>query len=454
MTLLVISPDYASHALPLLSIARAWRDRGRRVVVASGPAVAPLVRDAGMEHVELIMSRGSNPGVMRTEAQRRDEAQSLTAFFEATKRGMLETSRYQAMARATDLLWRPGEVARATIRVVERVKPDDVLVDHLAFAATIGLRSVGVSYGDVVVGHPTALPVGDEVYGVPVAWPASLAVEPSQLDDLRAVAMGVRDAFTFAYDHALRSIDPAAGPVEDAFAAHGDVVLFVYPERLHDPGRTLRLPRHVFLGSAARHEHLPEDVAGWLAESDDRPLVVVSFGTFLSARSDVLARVAAALGRVDVRVAMATGSADAAALGALPAHWLVRPVLPQVALLEHAALLVTHGGNNSVTEALTYGVPLLVLPFSTDQFDAAAAIELQAAGVALDPNRASRPLIAGSARGLLRHPLQTPQLIGRELRADPGPEIAYRTMRTISAADEADDEMAVLPEASAAADAA
>ena len=40
-----------------------------------------------------------------------------------------------------------------------------------------------------------------------------------------------------------------------------------------------------------------------------------------------------------------------------------------------ARLAVTHGGNNSVTESVGYGVPLLVLPFSTDQFAGAAAIE-------------------------------------------------------------------------------
>jgi UDP:flavonoid glycosyltransferase YjiC (YdhE family) len=440
MTLLVISPDYASHALPLLSIARAWRDRGRRVVVASGPAVTPLVRASGMEHVELTMSRGANPGVMRSEAQRRDEAMSLAAFFQATRRGMLEALRFQAMARATDLLWKPEHVARATMRVVERVKPDEVLVDHLAFASVIGLRGMGLPYGDVVLGHPTALTVRDEIYGVPSAWPTSLAIEPAQLADLRAMAVGVRDAFTLAFERALATIDPAAGSVGDAFAVHGDTVLFAYPERLHDRERTRHLPRHVFLGSAARQEQLPEDVATWLADGDDRPLVVVSFGTFLSARSDVLERVAAALRRVDARVAMATGTA---ALGELSADWLVRPVIPQVALLERASLLVTHGGNNSVTEALTCGVPLLVLPFSTDQFDAAAAIEEQAAGVALDPNRATRSLIASAARRLLRHPPRVPQLIGRELRADPGPEIAYRAMRELTARGRSVDPLAV-----------
>jgi UDP:flavonoid glycosyltransferase YjiC (YdhE family) len=431
VTLLVISPDYASHALPLISIARAWQERGHRVVVASGAAVAPLVRAAGMEHVELVMSRGSNPGVLRQGAPSGD-GENLDTFFEATKQGMLATLRYQAQKRASDLLWRPRDVARATIEVIERVRPDQVLVDHLAIAATIGLRAMGVRYGDVVLGHPTALTMGDEVYGVPVAWPASFAVDPTRMADLRAVASGVREAVTFAYERALRSIEPGAGPVGDVFAAHGDVVLFVYPDRLHDPARTRRLPEHAFLGSAGRREQLPADVRGWLDREDGRPLVVVSFGTFLSARSDVLARVAGALRRLDVRVAMATGASQHAHLGSLPDDWLVRPVIPQVALLQRASVLVSHGGNNSITEALSVGVPLVVLPFSTDQFDGAAAIEASAAGIALDPNRASRPLIAGSVAGMLRYPPDICRLIGTESQADPGPEIAFRTMQRLS----------------------
>jgi UDP:flavonoid glycosyltransferase YjiC (YdhE family) len=99
--------------------------------------------------------------------------------------------------------------------------------------------------------------------------------------------------------------------------------------------------------------------------------------------------VAAALRPLPIRVALATGSADPAALGELPDHWLVRDFLPQVAILERAALAVSHGGNNSITEALSSGVPLLVLPFSTDQFAGAAAVEDACLGEVLDPNLAT-----------------------------------------------------------------
>ena len=191
MTLLVITPDYASHALPMLTIASAWQTRGQRVVVATGPAMAPLVRRSGMEYTELIMSRGSNAGVIRTSAARDEEAQSLEAFFEASRGGMVETLRFQAEQRATDLLWRSRQVASRTMRILETHAPDAVIVDHLAFAATIGLRAAGAPYGDVVVGHPTALPIGDELYGVPSAWPPSLNPDRLSLDGLRATARGV-----------------------------------------------------------------------------------------------------------------------------------------------------------------------------------------------------------------------------------------------------------------------
>src|SRR6185369_4823612 len=69
MTLLVISPDYASHLLPLATLATAWRDAGDRVVVATGPATGHIVRSFGYSRTDLRLGRGSNPGVIRAEQQ-------------------------------------------------------------------------------------------------------------------------------------------------------------------------------------------------------------------------------------------------------------------------------------------------------------------------------------------------------------------------------------------------
>lgn len=431
MSLLLVTPDFLSHALPMMTIGDAWLRRGHRVIVATGPAMAPLVRTAGMEYTELIMSRGSNAGVLSTREARDAEARSLEGFFDATREGMVPTLRYQAEQRATDLLWRPEQVARRLVNIVTDSNPSAVLVDHLAFSATIGLRALRLPYGDVVLGHPTALPVGDEIYGVPSAWPPALGPCAVDMAALRATAMGVTEGFTKAYNETLLRLDPTADPVRDAFAAHGELVLYKYPAELHGPIRSARLPRHAFIGSAVRQETADPDTLAWLARADQRPIVLVSLGTFLSARSDVLARITAALRKVDVRVAMSIGSSDRAQLGEIPSDWLVRPSLPQVTLLERASVMITHAGNNSVTEALTFGVPMLAMPLSTDQFDGAAAIERNLAGIALDPNSASRALIAGGVRGLLRNPPPLPRQVGERLRANPGPDVAFDAMSTL-----------------------
>ncbi|MBG6213759.1 MAG: glycosyltransferase [Cryobacterium sp.] len=401
MTLLIISPDYASHLYPLATLGTAWAQAGERVVVASGPATADIVAAFGFERENLQLGRGSNPGTIRVDQQPAGEDDALRGFFDATRRGMVPTLRFQAQARSSDLLYNPVSIAHEVQRIVARVRPDHVIVDHLAFSARLGLLSAGVAHADIVLGHPSALPVGAEVYGYPPDWPAVFSPEPNELALLELQCKAVRDAFTDQWNDALRELDPALEPSRDAFQECGDVLLLNYPEELHAPARTSALPPHVFLGSAVRSEAVDPGVEAWLARSS-LPVVYVSFGSFLSVRGDVLTRVAAALRGLPVRVAIAVGTTDPTALGPIPDSWLVRGFLPQVRLLRDAALAVTHGGNNSVTEAMTAGVPLVVLPFSTDQFAGAAALDAAGFGTSLPPNTATILDLRGACERMLR----------------------------------------------------
>jgi len=286
-----------------------------------------------------------------------------------------------------------------------------------------------VPHGDVVLGHPSALPVGAEVYGYPPAWPAAFRPDAGALAALRLRCEQVRDAFTGEWNGALETLAPQVNPTEDAFAEHSDVVLLNYPAQLHSAERTALLPPHAFLGSAVRRLGVPADIERWLDADPARPIVYVSFGSFLSVRADVLARVVAALRDLPVRVALAVGSADRRLLGELPENWLVREFLPQVALLERAALAVTHGGNNSVTESLLFGVPMLVLPFSTDQFTGAAAIENAGLGRVLDPNAATADQLRLAGQALLQgETARRAADLGATLRDKPGRQLAFEAM--------------------------
>lgn len=431
MTLLVISPDYASHLFPLATLATAWVEAGERVVVATGPATASIVESFGFERVNLQLGRGSNPGTIRAEDQPKGEDDALRGFFDATRRGMIETLAFQARARLTDLMWQPVATARAVLDVVSQVRPDAVIVDHLAFSARLALEAGGVAYADVVLGHPSALPVGDEVYGFPPAWPAAFTPTEVELRSLRELCNEVSASFTAEWNAAMAELAPDRAPSTSAFEEHGDLVLLNYPAELSPAERTAQLPPHVFLGSAVRDEAIDDEVAGWIASSDE-PFVYVSFGSFLSVRDDVLARVAEALRSVGVRAAIATGATDPADLGDLPADWLVRGFLPQVTLLRSAAAAVTHGGNNSVTESLTFGVPLVVLPFSTDQFAGAAAIEQTGFGVCLAPNEATPAELAAAIERVLGMPRTALDALAASLAYSPGTARARAAIAALS----------------------
>ena len=57
--------------------------------------------------------------------------------------------------------------------------------------------------------------------------------------------------------------------------------------------------------------------------------------------------------------------------------------MPQLDVLEHADVFLTHAGMGGATEALWYGVPVVAAPQAVDQFENAATLEAIGAGVQL-----------------------------------------------------------------------
>ena len=425
MTTLLISPDYASHYFGLAALGRERLRRGGRVVVATGPALRERVLADGFEHVELRLGAGHNDGVAGPGGQSDAQRDHLRAFYDATRRGMAATIAYQVKARGRDMLWRPEQVTRQLGSILARERPRHIVVDQLAFGASLALRALEQRFVSFLPSHPCQLPRLGQPDGFPPRFPSELRPPDSELAALRELCEAQTRAFTRAYNDALLRLNPNADPVAEAVSAAGPVLTLVaYPDELApDAAR----PGTVLVGSVVRAEAAAAPLRRALARRrPGRPTIYVSLGTFLSAREDVLATIADALRGLDVNVVMSTGVADPRALGPFPEHWHVAPSLAQVAALAACDAVICHGGNNTVMEALTAGVPVLAGPFSSDQFAAAEDLRRGGVGDAFAPNQATAEELARRLGDLLAPgPRERARALGSRLRARPGAERAW-----------------------------
>ena len=119
--------------------------------------------------------------------------------------------------------------------------------------------------------------------------------------------------------------------------------------------------------------------------TDPRPLVYISMGTIFNHLPHFYRACFDAFGGAEYRVLMTTGNVDAASLGVAPENFELRPFVPQLQILSQASLFLTHGGMNSVSEALWHEVPLLVFPQHGDQHLVAARVAELGAGLTLRP---------------------------------------------------------------------
>jgi UDP:flavonoid glycosyltransferase YjiC (YdhE family) len=130
-----------------------------------------------------------------------------------------------------------------------------------------------------------------------------------------------------------------------------------------------------------------------------RRRVLVSLGTLNGPAGErFFGQVLEAVSELDVQVVIVAPPRPA------PSNVLVLPTIPQLALMPHLDAVVTHGGHNTVCEALAHGLPLVVAPIRDDQPTVAAQVVAAGAGVRLTYSRARAADIRSALESVLDEP--------------------------------------------------
>jgi UDP:flavonoid glycosyltransferase YjiC (YdhE family) len=257
---------------------------------------------------------------------------------------------------------------------IEAYDPDVVVCDQQAVAGALVAEPLGRVW---VTSATTSAELVDPLAGMPkvAAW----------LDGLLA---------------RLRNrICDGAGSADPRFSPHG--VLAYTTRALLGP---VELPDRVWLvgPSVAERPASGDDFPWDWLDASPLPTVLVSLGT---ANNDAGARflnaATLALGGLAGRVRAVLVDPGGLVEGPVPGNILLRPHVPQLALLPRLDAVVCHAGHNTVCEALWHGVPLVVAPIRDDQPIVAGQVVDAGAGVRLRFGRADAARIRAAVETVL-----------------------------------------------------
>ncbi|GAB2481320.1 glycosyltransferase [Streptosporangium sandarakinum] len=275
--------------------------------------------------------------------------------------------------------------------IIERVRPDVIVEDNvITFPA---LLTAGKPFVRIVSCNPL------EARGENI---------PPVFSGLPSGDRSEWDAFRAEYDRTHRElwsafnewcVEQGTEPLPDLdFIHEGDLNLYVYPEIAdYTDARPLDERWHRLDSSVRETDaefELPESLA-----SRDGALVYFSLGSLGSADVELMQRVIDVLATTPYRFIVSMG----------PLHEEIKladnmwgaETVPQTTILPMVDLVITHGGNNTTTEALHFGKPMILLPLFWDQYDNAQRVHELGYGVRLGTYTFTDEELTGALERLL-----------------------------------------------------
>jgi UDP:flavonoid glycosyltransferase YjiC (YdhE family) len=349
-----------------VGIGNVLRDRGHRVVFVLEESFAGTMAPRGFE--ERLMRLGPPPAEPEVPGQfwidfirdtapvfRRPTIEQLEGFIAPTWQALIDGAKY---------------VDRRLIEIFDEVAPDVIVEDNVVAFPAIGAS--GRPWVRIVSCNPAEMKdarIAPFSSGYPVADRSGWADFLAEVRRTHGEMWSDFDAF--CRDHGEPGL--SYGELGPEFIAESPYLnLYSYPAEV-DYERSVPLgPTWHRLDSTVRAPEASWDLPPELAERDGA-LIYLSLGSLGSADVGLMQRLVDLLATSEHRVIVSKGPlADQITLHD---NQVGEGFLNQPAILPQVDLVITHGGNNTMTEAFHHGVPMIVLPLFWDQVDNAQRVD-------------------------------------------------------------------------------
>jgi MGT family glycosyltransferase len=404
-----------------VGIGHALRQRGHRVVFVIEESFAGTLEERGFEERLMRLTPPAEteeePGQFWKDfirdtgpVFRRPTIEQLDGFIKPTWQALVDGSKY---------------VDGRLREIFDEVAPDVIVEDNVvSFPAVVTADAPWIRIASC---NPLEVP-DPELPPVFSGYPTG---DRSGWEEFRAEYRRVHADMHADFDAFCR--ERGCPPLPDMEFIHRSAYLnlFLYPEEAdYERSRPLG-PMWERLDSCVRKEGLGE----FQVPKGEGRLVYLSLGSLGSADVELMQRLVDLLAEGGYRAIVSKG----------PQHDQIElrdgqagaELVPQPALLPLVDAVITHGGNNTVTESLHFGKPMVLLPLFWDQYDNAQRMDELGLGVRLPTfefedaqlGEAIERLTGDDAvRGRLKE-------LGRRLQDNPGTERAADCIESVRSAE-------------------
>ena len=322
LNILMINFPAEGHVNPTLSLVKAFTERGDHVHYITTEHFKGRIEDLGATVY-------THPDLLKEISIDSETPDGLSSFF----RVHVQTSLY---------------ILQITKQLCENIKFDFVIYD------IFGAGELVKEYLQIpgIVSSPIFLIPTEFLETLPFHPNAEMPFQPDEISE----------QLLYRIEHEF-----GVKPKNNLQFMHnkGDITL-VYTSRYFQPNSDSFGENNIFIGPSISKRKT--NVEFPLESLKDKKVIYISMGTLLEGLEPFFNTCIDAFSDFDGLVVMAIGDRnDRSKIKKAPDNFIIASYVPQTEVLSEADIFITHGGMNSVHDAIHFNVPFVIIPHDKDQ---------------------------------------------------------------------------------------